>query len=73
MGGAVHGGRIYGEFPSLALNTGQDANARGTLIPTTAVTQYGSTLAQWFGVSPAKLPVVFPNIASFATSNLGFL
>jgi hypothetical protein len=50
-----------------------DANSRGVLIPTTAVDQYGSTLAQWFGVPPASLPTAFPNIAKFGTSPLGFL
>jgi uncharacterized protein (DUF1501 family) len=43
------------------------------LIPTTAVDQYGATLAQWFGVPAASLPTVFPNIANFGTSPLGFL
>ena len=27
----------------------------------------------WFGVTPAQLPTIFPNIASFATKNLGFV
>ena len=30
-------------------------------------------MAQWFGVPSANLPAVFPNIANFATANLGFL
>ncbi len=50
-----------------------DANTRGVLIPTTAVDQYGSTLAQWFGVSAGSLPQVFPNIPNFGTGKLGFL
>jgi hypothetical protein len=35
--------------------------------------QYAATLAQWFGVTPAQLPTIFPNIASFPTSSLGFV
>ena len=73
LGGGVQGGKFYGTFPSLVLGSENDANNRGTLIPTTALAQYGATLAQWFGVSSANLPSVFPNIGSFATSDLGFL
>jgi len=73
IGGGVQGGKFYGQFPLLALGGSDDANTRGTLIPTTAISQYGATLAQWFGVSAANLPSVFPNIANFGSSNLGFL
>ena len=73
IGGGVAGGKFYGNFPLLALGGPNDANARGTLIPTTAVDQYGSTLAQWFGVGAANLPQVFPNIGNFPINSLGFL
>jgi uncharacterized protein (DUF1501 family) len=73
IGGGVRGGQFYGNFPLLAPGGNSDANTRGTLIPTTAVDQYGSTLAQWFGVPPSGLPTVFPNIANFGTTPLGFL
>jgi uncharacterized protein (DUF1501 family) len=73
IGGGVVGGKIYGSFPSLALGGPNDANTRGTLIPSTGVDQYGSTLAQWFGVSAANMVTVFPNIGNYAASNLGFL
>ena len=73
LGGGVQGAKFYGDFPSLVLGSDNDANTRGTLIPTTAISQYGATLAQWFGVSAANLPSIFPNIANFSSSNLGFL
>ena len=73
IGSGVEGGKFYGNFPSLALGGTNDANGRGTLIPTTSISQYGSTLAQWFGVSSANLSSVFPNIANFSSNNLGFL
>jgi uncharacterized protein (DUF1501 family) len=77
IGDAVLGGDFYGAFPTLALNGPNDSDsgtaARGRWIPTTAVDQFGATLALWFGVSPSNLPTVFPNIGRFATSNLGFL
>ena len=73
MGGGVQGGKIYGNFPSLVLGGNDDANNRGVLIPSTAIAQYGATMAQWFGVGASDLPTVFPNIANFTSTNLGFL
>ncbi|HEY6344871.1 MAG TPA: DUF1501 domain-containing protein [Bryobacteraceae bacterium] len=73
IGSGVKGGQFYGNFPLLAPGGPNDAGTRGVLIPTTAVDQYGSTLAQWFGVAPASLPQVFPNIANFGSNKLGFL
>ncbi len=73
VGGGVQGGKIYGTFPSLVPGNNYDANMRGTLIPTTGISQYGATLARWFGVDAAHLPTVFPNITNFPTATLGFL
>jgi len=77
LGGAVAGGDFYGQYPTLALNgpddTDSGATARGRWIPTTAVDQYAATLATWFGVAPAALSSVLPNIGHFAASNLSFL
>jgi uncharacterized protein (DUF1501 family) len=73
VGGGVKGGQFYGNFPLLVPGGPNDAGTRGVLIPTTAVDQYGATLAQWFGVAPANLPQVFPNIGNFGSSKMGFL
>ncbi len=73
MGGAVNGGDLYGTFPDLALGGPDDANSRGVLIPTTSLDQYGATLASWFGVEPAGLDTVFPNLRNFSGPALGFL
>jgi uncharacterized protein (DUF1501 family) len=73
IGGAVQGNQIYGTFPTLALGGPDDADQNGRWIPTTAVDQYAATLATWFGVSAADLPAIFPNLANFSTSNLGFM
>lgn len=73
LGGAVKGNTLYGSFPTLALGGPDDADQNGRWIPTTALDQYGATLATWFGVSAADLPSVFPNLANFATRNMGFL
>jgi uncharacterized protein (DUF1501 family) len=72
-GGSLQGGKFFGQFPSLALGGPNDANTRGTLIPTTSVEQYASTMATWFGLTPANLATVFPYLANFPTTNLGFL
>ncbi len=72
MGGAVQGGDIYGQMPSLVVNSDDDVG-RGRWIPTTSVDEYNATLATWFGVSASNLATVLPNIGRFASPNLGFL
>jgi uncharacterized protein (DUF1501 family) len=72
IGSGVKGGSIYGNFPVLAVGGQYDASNRGAFIPTTAVDQYGATLAQWFGVTTG-MTTVFPNLVNFQTQNLGFL
>jgi uncharacterized protein (DUF1501 family) len=73
IGDAVKGGALYGQYPQLVLGGPSDAEKEGRWIPTTAVDQYGATLAKWFGVAPAQLQAVFPNLSKFAASDLGFL
>jgi uncharacterized protein (DUF1501 family) len=80
IGGAVNGGNFYGSptsngtiFPTLVNNGPDDAETRGRIIPSVAIEQYAGTLARWFGLSDADIPLVFPNIANFSTSNLGFM
>jgi uncharacterized protein (DUF1501 family) len=80
VGGAVRGGDFYGMpgpngtvFPVLQLGGPSDTDERGRWIPTTSVEQYAATLASWYGVAAADLPIVFPNIGRFETSNLGFM
>jgi len=73
MGGGVKGNNVYGTFPTLALGGPDDAGNNGRWIPTTGLDQYAATLATWFGVQAADLPTVFPNLANFPTSNLGFM
>ena len=80
MGGPVNGGRILGQYPSLASgsNLDSDRRNRGRLIPTTSVDEYGSELARWLGVSGSEMETVFPNIRNFydpalITHPIGFL
>jgi uncharacterized protein (DUF1501 family) len=85
MGGSVVGGRFYGSprpdgsglpfgFPILQLGGPDDTTSnRGQWIPTTSIDQYAATLASWYGLANSDLATVFPNLAKFATPNLGFL
>ncbi|MEO6194533.1 MAG: DUF1501 domain-containing protein, partial [Thermoanaerobaculia bacterium] len=72
LGGAVRGGRIYGQLPTLAVDGPNDAG-EGRWIPTTSVDEYSATLARWFGVAASDLPLVLPNLGRFATPDLGFM
>lgn len=73
MGGAVKGGTSYGRYPTLVCAGSDDAADDGVWIPTTSLEQYGATLARWFGVSAADQHYVFPNLANFASQDLGFM
>ncbi len=73
IGGAVHGGQMYGAMPALALGGPDDEGGEGRWIPTIAVDQYAATLAAWFGADAAALASVLPNLAAFKPGNLGFI
>jgi len=72
--GSVNGNNLYGFFPNLMMGTAgtDDSGSQGRWIPTTAMDQYGATLAKWFGASPSDVTQIFPNIPKFATADLGF-
>lgn len=72
VGGAVYGGKIYGEVPLVALNNAWDVGS-GALLPTTSVEQYAATLATWFGLDGAQIATVFPRLAGFSKPDLGFM
>jgi uncharacterized protein (DUF1501 family) len=82
MGGSVDGRKIFGQYPSLALNpeSGGELNpldtGRGRMIPTTSCDEYFGELALWLGVPPSSLHLVLPNVGNFfspgATGPLGF-
>ena len=85
MGGSVLGNTFYGSlrpdgtgspfgYPTLALGGPDDTTSnRGQWIPTTSIDQYAATLASWYGLAGPDIATVFPNLSTFATSNLGFL
>jgi uncharacterized protein (DUF1501 family) len=84
VGGAVTAADFYGvntpngtPYPTLRLDGPDDADfgtgASGRWIPTTSVEQYAATLARWFGLPEANMVNVFPKIANFPVTNLGFM
>lgn len=75
MGGAVAGNRVYGRFPTVALN-GPDDAGQGRLLPSTSVDEYAGALARWFGVPASMLSTVLPNLDRFENLSgpgLGFV
>ncbi|MGH1492426.1 MAG: DUF1501 domain-containing protein, partial [Acidimicrobiales bacterium] len=72
VGGSVKPQTIAGELPTVRLG-GPDDIGQGRLLPAVSVEQYGATLARWFGVPERELPIVFPGIGAFPTSDLGFM
>ncbi len=72
LGGAVRGG-IHGQLPDHTLNGPDDANGRGVWIPKISTAQFGATLGRWFGASDVELAAVFPNLALFPSSDVGFM
>ncbi len=73
MGGSVVGRAFYGTYPVLTLGGPDDTDSRGRWIPTTGVDQYAATLASWYGLAPADIAKVFPNLYRFSPGNIGFL
>jgi uncharacterized protein (DUF1501 family) len=76
MGGAVKGGDVYGQYPTLGVDQGSFSNpnmADNVLIPQTSVDQYAGTMGRWFGLSDAQVAGIFPNIPNFNSRYLDFL
>jgi uncharacterized protein (DUF1501 family) len=72
IGGGVDGGKIYGRMPILQSGGPDDTGNRGNWIPSISTDEYAATIAKWFGVAPANMPLVLPNIGRFALPDLGF-
>lgn len=79
VGDAVHGGHLYGRFPLMTnyanFNATREdyADNRGTMLPGVSLSQYGATLARWFGASDADCDAIFPTLPAFSTRDLGFM
>jgi uncharacterized protein (DUF1501 family) len=64
VGGAVNGGRLFGQYPQLCPGNPLDTG-RGRLIPTTSTDVFFAELALWFGVDHSELLSVPPNLGRF--------
>jgi uncharacterized protein (DUF1501 family) len=73
MGGAVNGGKIYGDIPELEHSGGQYTSPyitdSGRVIPTTSIEQYFAKLGEWFDIPVDKLNDIFPNLQAFSYMN----
>jgi len=65
MGGPVRGGRIYGSYPDIMLESNDDTGYGGRIIPTTSVDAFFAEMLRWFGVPAGDMDYVLPNIANF--------
>ena len=70
FGGAVNGGQIYGQYPSLGLGSELEVG-NGILIPEISTDAYFAELALWLGVNPSSLSDIFPNVENFYTPGSG--
>ncbi|MEM9721200.1 MAG: DUF1501 domain-containing protein [Bacteroidota bacterium] len=68
QGGAVQGGKVYGTYPDLALNSELDLGG-GILVPTTSCDEYFAELSLWFDVPRSDLGVIFPNLGNFYSTS----
>ncbi|MFC7652412.1 DUF1501 domain-containing protein [Pseudoduganella danionis] len=75
LGGAVAGGQVVGQFPSLVLGGRDDGDpgGGGRMVPTTSTEQVAATLMQWLGLPDSALPSVFPTLANFSVHKLPIL
>jgi uncharacterized protein (DUF1501 family) len=61
VGGALANGKVHGRYPDVTFGGPEDASNDGRWIPSIATEEYVGAIAQWYGVSAADLPYVFPN------------
>jgi len=71
IGGAIDGGKVYGEHPIFSADDPQFLDRRGALVPSTSTDQFSASIAKWFGdFSESQLLEIFPNLANFDQKTL---
>jgi len=78
MGGPVDGGKLFGTYPNLALNSSDDVGRGGRFLPSTSADLYFAELLRWFGVPNNQLTYALPNLTNFfnpasTAAPLGFI
>ncbi len=77
--GLVNGGQIFGNYPSMDLDSNpSNVDSSGRFIPDLSTDEYFAEVAKWFGVPSSDLTTLFPNLAEFYDPNapqlpIGFL
>jgi uncharacterized protein (DUF1501 family) len=61
LGGALAKGKVHGRYPDMTFGGPEDSANDGRWIPSIATEEYIGAIAQWYGVSAADLPYIFPN------------
>ncbi|MBL9173201.1 MAG: DUF1501 domain-containing protein [Verrucomicrobiales bacterium] len=69
FGGPVDGGKLFGTYPSLALDGSDDVGRGGRMLPSMPIDKYFAELMRWFGVPNGSLSYVLPNISNFYNVN----
>jgi len=73
MGGAIDGGKVYGQHPIFSPDDSQFIESRGALVPSTSTDQLSASIAKWFGdFTDSQLLDIFPNLANFNNKTLNF-
>jgi uncharacterized protein (DUF1501 family) len=70
FGEDVIGKNIYGEYPTLAIDSSLELG-NGVLLPQLSTDQYFAELALWFGISPSDLTTIFPTLTNFYQPGTG--
>lgn len=68
MGGAVNGGKLYGDWPEYAVGGTDDVGDKGRIIPSMSLNQFGASLGSWMGLSNSDLLDIFPDLQNFDSS-----
>ncbi|WP_421736929.1 DUF1501 domain-containing protein [Caulobacter sp.] len=61
LGAALAKGKVHGRYPDMTFGGPEDSANDGRWIPSIATEEYIGAIAQWYGVSAADLPYIFPN------------
>lgn len=78
LGGAVKGGKVYGDkFPTLLTGGVDDASLwnpkRGQWIPQYSSDQFVADAMRWMGLTDAQVLATMPNLNNFKTRTVGYI
>ncbi|WP_019614029.1 DUF1501 domain-containing protein [Psychromonas ossibalaenae] len=71
-GGAVKGGKAYGNWPQLTSKS-EDDYSNGRVIPSISTDQVNASLCEWFGLNTGQIHSLFPNLINFQSPTLDFM